>query len=93
MFHLFHVDWLDNGNNKKALQETERLLKKQPDLTCARALMALALSRMGREAEAETHLDAVLAKAPTDEAVLQAMAIAFKEMQQSKREISNLCVT
>ena len=46
--------------------------------------MALALCRMGREAEAETHLDAVLAKAPTDETVLQPMAIAFKEMQQSK---------
>ena len=46
--------------------------------------MALALCRMGREAEAETHLDAVLAKEPTDETVLQPMAIAFKEMQQSK---------
>lgn len=34
---LFSItDWLDNGNNKKALQETEKLLKKQPNLQCAR---------------------------------------------------------
>jgi hypothetical protein len=29
-------DCLDNGNNKKALQEADKVLKKQKDLQCAR---------------------------------------------------------
>lgn len=34
---LFHIlDWLDAGNNKKAVQEAEKVLKKQPDLLCAK---------------------------------------------------------
>lgn len=30
------TDWLDSGNNKKAIQEAERVLKKQSDLQCAK---------------------------------------------------------
>ena len=77
-------DWLDNGNNKKALQEAEKVLKKQPDFQCCKALMALALLRLGRDTEAERALDALLKEVPTDDAVLQAMNIAFKELH--KRE-------
>ncbi|KAL1482376.1 hypothetical protein MTO96_033839 [Rhipicephalus appendiculatus] len=30
------IDYLDNGNHKKALQEAEKLLKKQKDFSCAK---------------------------------------------------------
>ncbi len=35
---FFIVDCLDNGNNKKALQEAEKVLKKQKDFLCAKVL-------------------------------------------------------
>jgi N-terminal acetyltransferase B complex non-catalytic subunit len=60
------------------------VLKKQPDLQCCKGLMSLALLRLGRDAEAEKILAALLKEAPTEDAVLQAMSIAFKELQQSK---------
>ena len=46
--------------------------------------MALALLRLGRDTEAERALDVLLKEVPTDDAVLQAMNIAFKELH--KRE-------
>ena len=52
-------DWLDNGNNKKALQEADKVLKKQPDFQCCKVLKCLALIRLGREGEAETILHKV----------------------------------
>lgn len=52
-------DWLDNGNNKKALQEADKVLKKQPDFQCCKVLKCLALIRLGREGEAETVLHKV----------------------------------
>ena len=33
-----HLEWIDNGQNKRALQEAEKVLKKQPDLTCAKVI-------------------------------------------------------
>ena len=80
---------MDNGNNKKALQEAEKVLKKQPDFQCCKALMALALLRLGRDTEAERALDALLKEVPIDDAVLQAMNIAFKELH--KRECFDKC--
>ena len=53
-------DWLDNGNNKKALQEADKVLKKQPDFQCCKVLKCLALIRLGREGEAETILHKVI---------------------------------
>jgi len=35
------ADCLDGGNNKKALQEADRLLKKQKDFPCAKACIKL----------------------------------------------------
>ena len=32
------IDWLDNGNNKKAVQEADKVLKKQPELLCAQVI-------------------------------------------------------
>ena len=52
-------DSLDNGNNKKALQEAEKVLKKQPDFQCCRVLKCLALIRLGKEGEAEAILNKV----------------------------------
>ena len=52
-------DWLDNGNNKKALQEADKVLKKQPDFQCCKVLKCLALIRLGKEGEAESILNKV----------------------------------
>ena len=52
-------DWLDNGNNKKALQEADKVLKKQPDFQCCRVLKCLALIRLGKESDAEIILNKV----------------------------------
>lgn len=54
-------DWLDTGNNKKALQEADKVLKKQPDFQCCKVLKCLALIRLGKEEEAETILNKVRA--------------------------------
>jgi N-terminal acetyltransferase B complex non-catalytic subunit len=56
-------------------------LKKQPDFPCCKVLKSLALMRMGRETEAVPILDSVLEESPTDESTLQAMNIAYKELQ------------
>jgi len=75
-------DWLDNGNNKKALQEADKVLKKQPDFQCCRVLKCLALIRLGKEGEAEVILNKVLSECPVDEGALQAMTIGWRELQQ-----------
>ncbi|KAG7303190.1 hypothetical protein JYU34_011653 [Plutella xylostella] len=75
-------DWLDNGNNKKAVQEAEKVLKKTPNLQAAKALKALALLRLGKSGEATTVLDALTAERPCDDTTLQAMTISYRESQQ-----------
>lgn len=85
-FHKIFLDYLDNGNNKKALQEADKVLKKQSDFPCCKVLKALALMRMGREEEAQPLIDSVLNESPTDESTLQAMNIAYKELQQRELE-------
>ena len=92
-------DWLDTGNNKKALQEADKVLKKQPDFQCCKVLKCLALIRLGKEEEAETILNKVkiihvinintsnftlqvLDEVPVDEGALQAMTIAWRELQK-----------
>ncbi|CAH0713545.1 unnamed protein product, partial [Brenthis ino] len=75
-------DWLDNGNNKKALQEAEKVLKKSPSLQAARALKALALFRLGKGPEAHSVLDALAKEKPSDDSTLQAMTISYRESQQ-----------
>lgn len=82
MFNFPFSDWLDIGNNKKALQECDKVLKKTPNLQCAKALKALTLHRMGKESEAANILDALTAERPTDDATLQAMTLCYRELQQ-----------
>jgi N-terminal acetyltransferase B complex non-catalytic subunit len=33
---FFPIDYLDNGNNKMAIQQADKLLKKHKDLHCAK---------------------------------------------------------
>ncbi|KAL0818460.1 hypothetical protein ABMA28_008920 [Loxostege sticticalis] len=75
-------DWLDNGNNKKALQEAEKVLKKSPSLSAARALKALALFRLGKGPQAHALLDELAAEKLSDDTTLQAMTISYRESQQ-----------
>ncbi|BFZ19068.1 hypothetical protein BsWGS_22107 [Bradybaena similaris] len=75
-------DCLDNGNNKKAIQEADKVLKKQKDLTCAKVLKALALIRMGQMSKGSALLAQIHQTEPTDEQTLSAMSICYKETQQ-----------
>lgn len=84
MYTNWFSDWLDNGNNKKALQEAEKVLKKSPTLQAARALKALALYRLGKGSEAHALLDALAEEKPSDDSTLQAMTISYRESQQCK---------
>ncbi|CAM1320983.1 NAA25 (predicted), partial [Pycnogonum litorale] len=77
-------DCLDNGNNKKALQEAVKLLKKQDNLLCAKVLKGLALIRLGRQNESIGILQEVHAEHPADETTLQAMTICYWELHKSE---------
>ncbi|XP_063540897.1 phagocyte signaling-impaired protein [Cydia strobilella] len=81
-------DWLDNGNNKKALQEAEKVLKKSPTLQAARALKALSLFRLGKSPEANSVLEALAEEKPSDDTTLQAMTICYRECQQLQKVCS-----
>ncbi|KAL3271625.1 hypothetical protein HHI36_022099 [Cryptolaemus montrouzieri] len=78
-------EWLDSGNNKKSLQECEKVLKKTPNLLCAKALKALTLLRIGKESDSIAVLDSLTEEKPTDEATLQAMTLCCRELQQVDR--------
>ncbi|CAG0897551.1 unnamed protein product [Cyprideis torosa] len=75
-------DHLDNGNNKKAVQEADKVLRKQPKCSTARALKALALLRLGRENECVDVLKQIRKDLDPDDPTLQAMCICYKEMHQ-----------
>ena len=75
------------------MQEADKVLKKQPDFPCCKVLKALALMRMGKEAEAQPLIDSVLDEAPTDESTLQAMNIGYKELQQRESLNSYIIVS
>ena len=77
-------DWLDSGNNKKAIQEADKVLRKQPKLQCARVLKGLATFRLGRKEECEALIATVVAETPTDDMTLQALTICYREMHQPK---------
>ncbi|RWS25838.1 N-alpha-acetyltransferase 25: NatB auxiliary subunit-like protein [Leptotrombidium deliense] len=75
-------DCLDNGNNKKALQEADKVLKKQRDSQCAKVLKCLALMRLGKQEECLSLLNEVHAQSPTDDATLQAMSICYRDLNK-----------
>ncbi|CAH2295928.1 N-alpha-acetyltransferase 25, auxiliary subunit isoform X1 [Pelobates cultripes] len=75
-------DYLDNGNNKMAIQQAEKLLKKHKDLHCAKVLKAIGLQRTGRQEEAFVLAQEVAALEPTDDNSLQALTILYREMHR-----------
>ncbi|XP_041095892.1 N-alpha-acetyltransferase 25, NatB auxiliary subunit-like [Polyodon spathula] len=75
-------DYLDNGNNKMAIQQADKLLKKHKDLYCAKVLKAIGLQRTGRQDEAFTLAQEVTALEPTDDNSLQALTILYREMHR-----------
>ena len=82
------IDFLDNGNNKKALAEADKVLKKQKDLYCAKVLKALALIRLSRSEESHDVLAEVHNLSPTDDATLQAMSICYRELRRTDLLVS-----
>lgn len=76
------TDSLEVGNSKKALQEAEKVLRKNPDIQCARALKALALIRIGREDEAQGLIESVAKEKPCDDPTLYVMTFCYKEQEQ-----------
>nr|XP_033812407.1 N-alpha-acetyltransferase 25, NatB auxiliary subunit isoform X2 [Geotrypetes seraphini] len=75
-------DYLDNGNNKMAIQQADKLLKKHKDLHCAKVLKAIGLQRTGKQDEAFVLAQEVAAFEPTDDNSLQALTILYREMHR-----------
>ncbi|XP_059894485.1 N-alpha-acetyltransferase 25, NatB auxiliary subunit [Gadus macrocephalus] len=75
-------DYLDNGNNKMAIQQADKLLKKHKDLHCAKVLKAIGLQRTGKQDEAFTLAQEVATLEPTDDNSLQALTILYREMHR-----------
>ncbi|EDW59652.1 phagocyte signaling-impaired protein [Drosophila virilis] len=75
-------DNLEVGNNRKALQESEKLLRKHPNLLCARALKGLSLLRLGRYEESHSCLQTVAEEKPVDDSTLQVLSFCYREMEQ-----------
>ncbi|XP_002000593.4 phagocyte signaling-impaired protein [Drosophila mojavensis] len=75
-------DNLEVGNNRKALQESEKLLRKHPNLLCARALKGLSLLRLGRYEESHSCLQSVAEEKPVDDSTLQVLSFCYREMEQ-----------
>ncbi|XP_063065865.1 N-alpha-acetyltransferase 25, NatB auxiliary subunit [Engraulis encrasicolus] len=75
-------DYLDNGQNKLAIQQADKLLKKHKDLHCAKVLKAIGLQRTGRQEEAFSLAQEVTVLEPTDDNSLQALTILYREMHR-----------
>ncbi|XP_037122001.1 N-alpha-acetyltransferase 25, NatB auxiliary subunit [Syngnathus acus] len=75
-------DYLDNGNNKMAIQQADKLLKKHRDLHCAKVLKAIGLQRTGKQDEAFSLAQEVTSLEPTDDNSLQALTILYREMHR-----------
>ncbi|KAG1155736.1 hypothetical protein G6F37_008270 [Rhizopus arrhizus] len=69
---------IDEGQNKLALQHCAKLLKKNPDWPLA--LKALTLIRLGKDDEGLQLCEQVKKVIPTDDATLQAVTLALKEL-------------
>ncbi|XP_008421521.1 N-alpha-acetyltransferase 25, NatB auxiliary subunit isoform X1 [Poecilia reticulata] len=78
----FANDYLDNGNNKMAIQQADKLLKKHKDLHCAKVLKAIGLQRTGKQDEAFSLAQEVTTLEPTDDNSLQALTILYREMHR-----------
>lgn len=69
------------------------MLKKSPNLQCARALKALALLRMGREDEFEQIFTGLQKENISDDATLQVMKFVYRETDQRKYSLRCVLIT
>lgn len=83
-FVFIFLDSFEVNNNKKALHEAEKVLKKSPNLRCAKALKGLALFRMGRGEESHSIINQIVEEKPFDDATLQVLSFIYKEQEQCK---------
>lgn len=81
---IFSADSFEVGNNKKALHEAEKVLKKTPNLRCAKALKGLALLRLGKTDESNAIIDKIVAEKPADDSTLQVLSFIYKEIEECK---------
>lgn len=58
------------------------MLKKSPNVQCARALKALALLRLGREEEAEPMMKVLVEEKPCDVSTLQVLTFYYRETEE-----------
>ncbi|CAK9304947.1 unnamed protein product [Gordionus sp. m RMFG-2023] len=75
-------DSLDSGNPKKAIQEADKLLKKQKDALDAKALKALAYIRLCKFKECTEILNELEADKPTEDSTLHALSLCFRELNK-----------
>lgn len=84
-FAHHHTEHLDSNNNKKALQEIQKLLKKNSDLMIAKALKALALVRLGNAKESRKDVDDVIKDCPTNICVLKFLRLCLYELNLNEK--------
>lgn len=73
---------MEAGDNKKALHEADKLLKKQNNLEVAKVLKALSLLRLGQKSECERLVSEVHNQSPTESCALRAMRACYTELQR-----------
>lgn len=73
---------IEIGNYKKALQDVEKVLRKNPTIQCGRALKAWAYIRLGRDEESATLIQALEQETPTESTTLHVMTLCYKETDQ-----------
>ncbi|TNN08332.1 N-alpha-acetyltransferase 25, NatB auxiliary subunit isoform 1 [Schistosoma japonicum] len=79
------VEPFENGNYKKALQEANKVLKKTPSCTSAKALKALTLHRSGKVIEANLLADELIKSYPTDESTLNVIMCYLRKTGQGEK--------
>ncbi|KAL3094443.1 hypothetical protein niasHT_025919 [Heterodera trifolii] len=81
-------DLVDAGQNKKAISEADRILKKHPKLHTANALKALSFIRIERFVDAEALIDTledICKNEDVDEPFVQALSHCYKELNRPDR--------
>ncbi|KXJ73627.1 hypothetical protein RP20_CCG015361 [Aedes albopictus] len=73
---------IEIGHYKKALQDVEKVLKKNPTIQCGRALKAWAYLRLGRDEESAVLIQALKQETPTESTTLHVMTLCYKETDQ-----------
>lgn len=82
LFVSIDLDALEAGNTKKALHETEKVLKKAPNLQVGRALKGIALQRLGRIDESTVIIDQIMAEKSIETGTLTVLSYIFKEQEE-----------